>query len=208
MTHRVRRASKRDQQREATQQRVYGAALAIFRRDGVADARIEDIAALAGVSRATFYFHFPTKDLVLLEHLRQSESRTAVLLDALPEDASMDDVLGTVRKSVAEEWRSDPELFAEVGIVGLRVNVPSRGELMTERRDASPLRISLSRRLRALQTSGGFDSPIPAELLADLFLFNIFAATFTWSGHQAIPLDLVLEHVTALLLRGVRRDPS
>jgi hypothetical protein len=40
----------RDRQREATRQRLYEAALGIFRRDGFRDARVDDITLVAGVT--------------------------------------------------------------------------------------------------------------------------------------------------------------
>src|SRR5205085_7825923 len=61
--------SKRDLQREETRHKLYEAALEVFRRDGVAAARIDDITRAVGTSRGTFYFHFPTKEHVLVERM-------------------------------------------------------------------------------------------------------------------------------------------
>jgi TetR/AcrR family transcriptional regulator, repressor for uid operon len=65
----------RDAQRQQTRQRVYAAALAEFKRTGMAAADVGDIAATAGVARGTFYFHFPTKEHVLAELERHEEAR-------------------------------------------------------------------------------------------------------------------------------------
>ena len=65
----------RDAQRRQTRQRVYAAALAEFKRTGMAAADVGDIAAAAGVARGTFYFHFPTKEHVLAELERHEEAR-------------------------------------------------------------------------------------------------------------------------------------
>jgi AcrR family transcriptional regulator len=51
--------------REATHSRLLEASLLVFDRDGYGNAKIEDIAAEAGVSRATFYLHFGSKEAVL-----------------------------------------------------------------------------------------------------------------------------------------------
>lgn len=51
--------------REATRNRLLEASLLVFDRDGYGAAKIEDIAAEAGVSRATFYLHFGSKEDVL-----------------------------------------------------------------------------------------------------------------------------------------------
>src|SRR5690242_8884028 len=47
--------------------RLYAAALARFEREGVAETRVEDVIADAGVSWATFFRYFPRKEDVLIE---------------------------------------------------------------------------------------------------------------------------------------------
>src|SRR2546428_13076417 len=63
----------RTRQRLETRDRIFEAALAEFRRVGVAAAEIEDIVRAADVARGTFYLHFPTKDHVLMELLRRQQ---------------------------------------------------------------------------------------------------------------------------------------
>ena len=65
---------------ERTRERLLGAAVGEFRRAGVAAADVRAIAAAAGVSPATFYFHFPTRDHVLVELERREEERIAAEL--------------------------------------------------------------------------------------------------------------------------------
>jgi len=72
--------SGRDAQRQQTRQKVYAAALAEFKRTGMAAADVGDIAAAAGVARGTFYFHFPTKEHVLAELERHEEARLVAQL--------------------------------------------------------------------------------------------------------------------------------
>lgn len=48
-------------------ERIYAAAVARFRRAGVAETRVEDVIADAGVSWATFFRYFPRKEDVLIE---------------------------------------------------------------------------------------------------------------------------------------------
>jgi TetR/AcrR family transcriptional repressor of uid operon len=61
------RPGPREQQRAATRERLYDAALDEFRRVGFERASVAEIARMAGVSRPSFYAHFPTKDHVLFE---------------------------------------------------------------------------------------------------------------------------------------------
>lgn len=58
---------RRERQIDSTRARLFQAALAEFQHVGFARASVSRIAREAGVSRPTFYFHFPTKEHVLLE---------------------------------------------------------------------------------------------------------------------------------------------
>jgi len=62
-----RRPDGHERRRLGTRRRIYEAALDEFRRVGFEAAGISRIARRAGVSRPSFYFHFPTKQHVLLE---------------------------------------------------------------------------------------------------------------------------------------------
>jgi len=61
------RPRPRERAGDRTRARLFEAALAEFRRVGIEAASIARIAERAGVSRPAFYFHFPTKEHVLLE---------------------------------------------------------------------------------------------------------------------------------------------
>ena len=60
-----RRTNPRVRDREATRRRLLDAAIHVLARDGYSAARIEDIAAEAGVTRATFYLHFGSKSDII-----------------------------------------------------------------------------------------------------------------------------------------------
>lgn len=51
----------RDEQKQYTRDRLIAAGLEVFSRTGYVRTTVEDIAAAAGASRATFYLHFSTK---------------------------------------------------------------------------------------------------------------------------------------------------
>jgi AcrR family transcriptional regulator len=57
----------RERAGDRTRARLFRAAVAEFRRVGAANASVARIASAAGVSRPSFYFHFPTREHVLLE---------------------------------------------------------------------------------------------------------------------------------------------
>ncbi len=65
----------REARRLETRARLLDAALTEISRRGVAAADVSAIVADAGVARGTFYFHFPTKEHVLIEVERVEETR-------------------------------------------------------------------------------------------------------------------------------------
>src|SRR5580692_12417419 len=97
------RSRSRERQREDTRQRIYDASMQIFRRDGFEVARVDDVAKAAGVSHGTFYFHFATKDEVLIQCLRASEVRVAAAIEGVPVGAPLMAVLGAAAAAVAQE---------------------------------------------------------------------------------------------------------
>ena len=77
----VEKPSARETKRLQTRERLLGAAIAEFKRGGMADADVGSIVTAAGVAHGTFFFHFPTKEHVLLELERREEERIAKQLD-------------------------------------------------------------------------------------------------------------------------------
>ena len=77
MTPQVKQSS-RDARRLQTRERILGAAIAEFKRAGMSGADVHAIVAAAGVAHGTFFFHFPSKEHVLLELESREEARLAV----------------------------------------------------------------------------------------------------------------------------------
>jgi AcrR family transcriptional regulator len=60
--------SVREYQKKRRQQRIFRAAMALFRQRGFQETTASDIAKAAHVSRGTFFNYFPYKEAVLLEY--------------------------------------------------------------------------------------------------------------------------------------------
>jgi AcrR family transcriptional regulator len=74
--------NKHQQRTEVTRQKLLGAGLRVFARDGFEASRIEDIAAEAGHSRGAFYANFDTKEDLFLALLEQQASKRITELQA------------------------------------------------------------------------------------------------------------------------------
>jgi AcrR family transcriptional regulator len=115
----------REAQRLQTRARVFDAAIAEFGRSGLAGADVAAIAATAGVARGTFYFHFPTKEHVLVELERAEEAKIVAALGTRANASK--DLLSLFRELVrgvlAAEERLGPVVFRDM--LGLHFS-PSR----------------------------------------------------------------------------------
>jgi len=186
-------------QKLQTRQRLFEAALEVFREQGVQDARIEDITARAGVSRGSFYFHFPTREAVLDQLLEQAEEHLCVAVQALPEETELSWVLNTVASTFAERWRGEPRLFVEVGLYAVR-----RTATASTVQQRQGIRQELGRRFAAAASRDQLRPGLPPEVLADFYLANAFTVGLAWSADPELPLADALTLSAQLFLEGAR----
>jgi AcrR family transcriptional regulator len=182
------------------------------------------------VSHGTFYFHFATKDEVLIQCLRASEVRVAAAVAEVPADAPLLAVMETAVAMIAREWEGDASLFRDVGMVALRylfngevaemaMSTLGGGDPAAESAPAgaapapapapkepkSLVSAAMVSRFRAASERGELTRLLPAQVLSDLFLVNVFAATLSWCADPAgRPLGMILSGVIRLFLDGVR----
>jgi AcrR family transcriptional regulator len=185
----------RTRSRLETRSRVFDAAIAEFRRVGVAAAQIEDIVRAAGVARGTFYLHFPTKDHVLLEVLRRKEGAVAAELD------------GAVDRSVAEFLRLTVSLMAEVAtgedadIIPDVLAMIARSESTLAESDIALIEV-VTRHLTRAQERGEVRRDAPASELASVFLSGIFGVLLSKTGQQSPGLKPALQRAADVFVRG------
>ena len=108
--------SAREAQRLETRARLFDAAVAEIGRSGLAGADVSTIAAAAGVARGTFYFHFPTKEHVVVEVERAQEAKIVARLGTRQRELT--DLLSVlsllVREVLAAERRLGPVFFRDM----------------------------------------------------------------------------------------------
>jgi AcrR family transcriptional regulator len=120
--------SARESQRLETRARLFDAAVAEIGRAGLAGADVSKIVAATGVARGTFYFHFPTKEHVVVEAERAEEAKIVARLDTRqPEPSDLSSVLSLlVREVLAAERRLGPVFFRDM--LGLHFSSARPGE--------------------------------------------------------------------------------
>lgn len=189
-------ATRRDTQRERTRERLYVTSMRLFLKKGYEAVNVDDIVRASRVARGTFYFHFPTKDDVLFEAVRRGEGR---ILEALQKARTkpLRRALAAAVGAFADEWKDQRELWPHAGAVALkRIGADEAG------RANDPLRVALKEAFTRAIDGGDVRSTLPAQMLADVFLLNVFAALMAWSATGEPALSVVLPGVVELFLRG------
>ena len=191
--------STRQIRAQQTRRRVYECALDVFRREGVATCKIDDIAKAAGVSRGTFYFHFPTKEHVLLERMRETEEIICDAIEALPDDAPLAVILSTLNEQLTAIWEPDPELLPEVTSAALHYAATNMSD-----EHATRMRGVLAGCFESAFERGEAMVDLPPAILSDLYLGNTMSALLAWYGNRLLSLRAMLEAVTALFWYGAQ----
>jgi len=194
----ARMASRRLLQKEATREHIYVQAMALFDERGYEHVNIDDIVQRCRVARGTFYFHFPRKDDVLLEAVRRGEQLIVARMAELRRQP-LRSVLAATTGGFAEVWGQRRALLPHAGAVALR-----RIASVEREREAEPLRLELARHVEDAVASGELRSAMPGQILADIFLLDVFAALMSWAVIGQPSLDLVMAAVIDLFLHGVQ----
>jgi AcrR family transcriptional regulator len=189
----------RDRQRAETRRRVRQVALDVIRRDGLADARFDEIARLAGVSRGTVYFHYPTKEHVVAEVFAEAEARVAAALEELPRTAPVARVLEVFCAAYAREWEREAQLFPAVAVVALQ-----RAAAAIKTKEYDAVHGVLAARFRVASDRGELTGAMHAGVVSNVFLTNVLAATLSWCGRSRPRLATVLGAVVEVFLNGAR----
>ncbi len=115
----------REMKRLQTRSRLVAVALDEFRTAGFAATDIARIAAAAGVSRGTFYFHFPTKDHVLAELRIEEEHRIVADVRSCARDLPLASTLEEIVAGIEDsERRLGTELVQQMCAMQFRPDGP------------------------------------------------------------------------------------
>jgi AcrR family transcriptional regulator len=186
----------REAQRLQTRARVFDAALAEIGRYGLAGADVAAIAASAGVVRGTFYFHFPTKEHVLVELERAEEGKIVAKLDtATTQPGDLISMLkALVRQVLAAERRLGPVVFRDMLGLHFSATRPVEDEVVEH-----PLAEFVVAAIADAQAAGHVPSDADPGELAVIFLTGLFALLATSTGATRTRAALLDRYVTTIV---------
>ena len=182
-----------------TRARLFDAAVAEIGRSGLAGADVSAIATAAGVVRGTFYFHFPTKEHVLVELERNEEARIVAELDvAKTESDDLVSVLSLlVRHVAAAERRLGPVVFRDMLGLHFSSTRPVEDEV-TEH----PLAEFVTAAISEAQEEGRVPPGAIAGELAVFFMTGLFALLSTGAQDSATA-DALLSRYVMTIVKGM-----
>jgi AcrR family transcriptional regulator len=186
----------REAQRLATRARVFDAAVAEIGRCGLAGADVAAIATAAGVVRGTFYFHFPTKEHVLVELERAEEAKiVSNLANRTTEPGDLIALLSLlIRQVLAAERRLGPVIFRDM--LGLHFSATRPVE---DESSAHPLAQYLIQVFTRAQAAGQIRRDAEPGQLGVIFLTGLFALLATGLGPSRARAALLDTYVTTIV---------
>ncbi|HET9110404.1 MAG TPA: TetR/AcrR family transcriptional regulator [Ktedonobacterales bacterium] len=192
--------SKRAQKHEDLRQRIYDAALTLFRQKGVAGATIRDIASVAGVGVGTFFNYFDGKESVLAELGRQRQERLEALI-ADPSLAGQSTLarIEAIMRALVEGMEEEPMLTRAV----VRAALSSPALFHGERGRFLTLTLLLADVIREGQARGEVAAECDAAVAAQLLISTYATLTLDWTaGAEEVEayelLPTLLAHVETL----------
>jgi AcrR family transcriptional regulator len=183
--------SAREAKRLQTRERLMGAAIAEFKRTGMAEADVSAIVGAAGVAHGTFFFHFPTKEHVLLALERREEDRIAKQLAQFLK--SKHDLASALQEAVRVvaglERRLGDMLFKDFLAAHFSQTRPPN----EDGRD-HPLIVLVAQEIAQAQDRGELDPKVTPMNSAVFFLLGLYAlliAIHDWPTREAMIDDYV-----------------
>jgi TetR/AcrR family transcriptional regulator, repressor for uid operon len=190
--------SARNARRLQTRERILGAAIAEFKRSGMAGADIGAIVAAAGVAHGTFFFHFPSKEHVLLELECREEVRIAGEFARFLEVAH--DLVSALTEVVhlvtGLEQRLGPLLFKEILALHFSPTRPHKDEWTDH-----PVIVLLVREIERARGDGEVHPEVDAFYSATFFLLGVYGVLTTTDNPGT--RDTMLAKLVASAVRGL-----
>jgi TetR/AcrR family transcriptional regulator, repressor for uid operon len=192
------RATARDVRRRQTRERILGAAIVEFARSGMTGADVNAIVATAGVAHGTFFFHFPSKEHVLLELESREEARIATEFAKYLNDAhGLVGALTEVVDLVAGlEQRFGPLLFKELLALHFSPTRPTKDDWSDH-----PVIVLLVDEIERARGDGEVHPEVDAFYSATFFLLGIYGVLTTTD--RADQRDAMLTELITTAVRGL-----
>ena len=190
---------KREQGKYERRERLYEAALALFRSQGYEATTVDQITRQAGLAKGTFFNYFPTKDAVLrYMGVREVGRLSATSLHTNGTNSSIGK-LKRLMGTLATSLENDRELVSLIFRRGITVS-----ELMVGDAGGLSLQPTATLLIRQAQRQGEINADLDPDALAAALDALYLQQLIRWcESGKPYPLSERLTGIVDLLLRGI-----
>ncbi len=193
----------RQRRRQQTEEKIFLAAMQLFREKGFALTTVEEITRTAGVAKGTFFNYFPSKQHVLGYLVERQKGVVAAHLELARAGAvPVPEVLKRLGRSLARFPGKSPEMARSVMSAFLAsedVRTKVSCEMALGRRMVAEM-IHLGQERSQLRADVA-----PAQLAHD-FHRAILGTVLLWALDPVSPLSKHLEEIIAMVVAAARPD--
>lgn len=196
-------AADKDKARQARADAILDAALTVFMQSGFDVARMDDVAKLAGLSKAGVYLYFPSKEAVLKALILREVKGPIVSKVALLDGVPAADALRFI-STLAHERMSDPRVAAVPRLV---ISIGGRYPDIVEFYRREVIETAMAAVLGVLRrgmASGEFRAVVPESVVPALIGPVLFAGLLrhVFGGVGPEPPEAAKAHID-LLIEGL-----
>jgi AcrR family transcriptional regulator len=189
---------------------IIDTAAELFSRRGFSGTTTREVAKAAGVSEATLFKHFATKE-ELYAAIIEAKAQTRKILDAVGEAAQRRDdaeVLRLLGRQMLTRTKADPTLMRLLFFSALEGHTLSD---MFLRSRVEGIDNFLSRYIAERTAAGVFRAVDPLQaawnFIGMVSFHLLLSEVFGQKPPPHLTIDVVVDHMVSLFLDGVRGDP-
>jgi AcrR family transcriptional regulator len=191
------KSSLRIRKHQFVRDAIYDSAIELFEAKGFDETTVEEIAQAAGVSRASFFRYFSSKDDLLAQNvIKYGDALTAAIKASPPSSTPLEIMRATVL-AVAKETANSPHTRQVIDI-SLRSAAATQAHLSRMGEVESDLATAFAERVGSLSKD-----EIQPRLLAIMTLSAMNVAVMSWHRGDSPELSAAVDQVFASFTRIV-----
>ena len=194
---------------ERTRQRILDAAAQVFKEQSYANARLADIAALAGMKTGSLYYHFASREELVAEILRLgieiSWAHVRSAVDALPANTDpLTRLAAAVRAHTLSVLKISDYTTAQTRIVSQVPPEVRRGHLADQHRYGSYWNELIEAAADADALRDGID-----PFIGRMLIFGAMNWTAEWyTPRRGTTVEQIADQAVAMVLHGLAAPPK
>lgn len=198
---------RRERKKEETRQTILAASCELFKEKGYEATSVDEIVNRADIVKGTFYYHFESKEQVLINLRFDAIARAMEQAQRALETGSAVDAL-TILATRMAKWSEDNPELARVFYAKAPALATPAGNVGAQR-PVAPLALKIAEIVRRGQVDSELRDDVEALVVAEMFMFMLFHAQMSWvaDGQHDSPVQRVRQWLD-LLLNGMLVERS